>query len=63
MYIFVEVSGHNLEFSDMRFPYTMFTLQTSFKPLLLKVGGGGYNPLVEVAVNSKEENSQDFCPN
>ncbi len=25
-------------------------------------GGGGYNLLVEVAVNSKEENSEDFCP-
>ncbi len=36
----------------------MFTLQTSFKPLLLKGEGG--NPLVEVIVNSKEEN---FCPN
>ncbi len=39
----------------------MFTLQTSFKPLLLKRGGGG--PLVEVTVNSKEESSEDFCPN
>ncbi len=38
----------------------MFTLQTSFKPLL--VGGGGLNPLVDVTVNSKEENSKDFCP-
>ncbi len=40
-YNFVEVSGHNLEsseFSDLRFPYTMFTLQTSFKTLLLKRG-------------------------
>jgi hypothetical protein len=26
-------------------------------------GGGGGNPLVEVTVNSKEENSQDFLPN
>ncbi len=26
-------------------------------------GGGGYNPLVEVTVNSVEENSKDFCPN
>jgi hypothetical protein len=25
-------------------------------------GGGGVNPLVEVTVNSKEKNSQDFCP-
>ncbi len=42
----------------------MLILQTSFKPLLLGEGGGGrVNPLVEVTVNSKEENSQDFCPN
>jgi hypothetical protein len=34
----------------------MFALQTSFIPLLLK-GGGGINLLVEVTVNSKEENS------
>jgi hypothetical protein len=27
-------------FSDLRFPYKMFTLQTSFKPLLLGGGGG-----------------------
>jgi hypothetical protein len=36
----------------------MFKLQTSFKlfkPLLLKGGGG--DPLIEVSVNSKEENS------
>jgi hypothetical protein len=41
---------------------TMFALKTSFKPLLLK-GVGGVNPLVEVTVNIKEENSEDFCPN
>jgi hypothetical protein len=39
----------------------MFTLQPSFKPLLLK-GGGSKNPLVEVTVNSKKENSLDFYP-
>jgi hypothetical protein len=38
----------------------MFTLQTSFKPLLLK--GCDQDSLVEVTVNSKEENSEDFCP-
>jgi hypothetical protein len=38
----------------------MFTLQTGFKPLLLK--WGEYNPLVQVTVNSKEENSYDFVP-
>jgi hypothetical protein len=40
-YNFVEVSGHNLQFSDLRFLHTMFTLQTSFKSLLLGGGGGG----------------------
>jgi hypothetical protein len=42
----------------LRFPYTMFTLQTSFKPLLLK--GRGVNPLVEMTLNSKEDISEDF---
>ncbi len=33
---------HILEsFLDLRFPCTMFTLQTGFKPLLLEGGGGG----------------------
>jgi hypothetical protein len=40
----------------------MFTLQTSFNPLLLRWGGGGGDLLVEI-VNSKEETSQDVCPN
>jgi hypothetical protein len=37
----------------------MFTSQTSFKPLLLKGGGGGEDKilLVEVTMNSKEQNS------
>ncbi len=43
----------------MRFPYTMFTLQSSFT--FAKKGGG--DSLVEVTVNGKEENSSDFCPN
>jgi hypothetical protein len=30
---------------------------TSFKPLLLKGGGGGLSHLAEVTVSSKEENS------
>ncbi len=35
-----------------------------FKPLLAwgGVGGGGVNPLVEVTVNRKKENSSDFYP-
>jgi len=41
----------------------MITLHPSFKLLLLKERGEGVNPLVEVTVNSKKENSEDFCPN
>jgi hypothetical protein len=41
---------------------SMFTLQTRIKPLLLKGGGGRENLLVEVTVNSNEENSLDFFP-
>jgi hypothetical protein len=41
----------------------MFTLQTSSKLLLLGGEGGSKNPLVENTVNSKEENSQECCPN
>jgi hypothetical protein len=38
--------------------FTLQTTKTSFKPLLLKDGVvGEENPLVEVTVNSKEENS------
>ncbi len=37
----------------------MFTFQTTFA----QGGSEEYNPLVEVTVNSKEENSKDFCPN
>jgi hypothetical protein len=40
-------------------PYTIFALQTSVQPLF---GGGEKNPLVEVTVNCKVENSEDFCP-
>ncbi len=36
----VKVSGHNLESSQTRgFRIQLFTLQASFKPLLLKGGG------------------------
>ncbi len=40
---------------------TMFTLQTSFKPRLF--GGGGVNPLGEVTVDGKGENSSGVHPN
>jgi hypothetical protein len=47
----------------LRIPDTMFTLQTSFKPLLLGGGEGGGNLLVEVVtVNSKEETLKTFVP-
>jgi hypothetical protein len=46
--------GIILDFSDLRFTYTMFTLQISFKKHFLK--GWGSNQLVEVTVNNKEEN-------
>jgi hypothetical protein len=45
--------------------FTMFTLQTSFKSLLLE-GRGGWGAVTVsrgLTVNSKEENSSDFCPN
>ncbi len=56
----VEVSGHNLENSYKSWGFQIQCLHyktvSIFKPLLLK-GGGGANQLVEVTVNSKEENS------
>ncbi len=49
----------NLKVFRLEVLYTMFTqLQTTFAQ-----GDGEQNPLVEVTVNSKEENSEDFCPN
>jgi hypothetical protein len=56
--------GHNPEV--LRLEVAVYKVciknQFLFQPLLLKGGGGG-NPLVEVTVNSKEENSENFCPN
>jgi hypothetical protein len=37
--ILLRIPGIILRVSDLRFPYTIFTLQTSFYPLLLKEGG------------------------
>jgi hypothetical protein len=47
-YNFVEVSERNLEssFSDLRFPFKMFTLLSSFKPLLLKGEGAGVKSVI-----------------
>ncbi len=47
----MKVSGHILESSQLRFPYTIYItnqFQTTF------ARGGGGDPLVEVTVNSKE---------
>ncbi len=58
--------AYSWDFSGLRFPYTMFTSQTSFKPLLQ--GGGGWNPLVEVtlqtfvSIPSKNSASVRFAP-
>jgi hypothetical protein len=41
----------------------MFELKTNSKPLLLKGASKKSVCTVELTVNSKEENSQDFCPN
>jgi hypothetical protein len=50
--------GIILEVLRLEFSYKLFSLQTSFKPLLLKGGGGvGVKFVIEVIVNSKEENS------
>ncbi len=52
---FVEVSGHNLERSQ--------TEVSVYNVYITKQFSTQFNPLVEVTVNSKEENSKDFCPN
>ncbi len=54
MFNCVEVSGHNLEssHSSVYNVYITNLFQTTFAR-----GRGGVNLLVEVAVNSKEENS------
>ncbi len=46
----------------MRFPYIKFILPNQFQTTFVRGGGGG-DPFVEVTLNSKEENSEDFCPN
>jgi hypothetical protein len=44
--------------------YTVFTITNQFQTPLAQGGGGGVkNRLVQVTVNSNEENSYDFCPN
>ncbi len=49
----------------MRFPDTMFTIQNSFRPLLLNRGGGGGggNPLVKVTKNiARRKTLKAFIP-
>ncbi len=60
---FVEVSGHNLKLEV--FVYKVY-ITNQFQTTFARGGGGGVIPLVEVTVNSKEENSLgfgDFGPN
>ncbi len=39
-------------------------LHYKYKPILNHYcSGGGGVPLIKMTVNSKEENSEDFCPN
>jgi hypothetical protein len=53
-----------LFFLSVRLPYTMFTYITNeFQTTFCSRGEYIYIPLVEVTVNSKEENSEDFCSN
>ncbi len=49
----------------MRFPYKLFTLQTSFKPLLVREGGGGVKSISNdnAQLYSNEVNSYNLCPN
>ncbi len=50
------VSRHNLESSQ--------THEVSvYNVYVTNQFQGGVHPLVEVTVNSKEKNSEDFCPN
>ncbi len=49
-----------LEFSLYNF-YNINQFQTTFAQG--EWGGGGVRAAVEMIVNSKEENSEDFCPN
>jgi hypothetical protein len=38
-------------------------ITNQFETTFAHGGGGGVNFVVEVTLNSKEENSEDFCPN
>ncbi len=61
---FVEVSGHNF-LSSQTWGFCIQSL--NYKPVSIHFccggRGGGVKSVVEVTVNSKEENSKDFCPN
>ncbi len=50
----VDVSGHNLR---LEVSVCNAYIANQFQPTFPRGGGGGGDPLVEVAVNSKEENS------
>ncbi len=56
-----EVSGYNLQLRVLRLEVSVhnFNITNQF----CSRGGVSKNPLVEMTVNSKEENFYDFCPN
>jgi hypothetical protein len=49
----------------LRIEVSVYSVNTAnqFQTTLARVEGGGGRGLVEVTGNSKEENSEDFCPN
>ncbi len=55
----MEVAEHNLESSETGgfHVYIASQFQTTYAEK-----GGGVESVVEMTVNSKEENSNDFCP-
>ncbi len=68
-YNFIEVSGvsgHNLKSSQTWGILQNVNITNQFRTTSAREGGGGRkeeNRIVEVTVNSKEENSSDFWPN
>ncbi len=49
------------EFSDLRFPYIMSTLQTSFKPLLPKEWGRGGGSKIHISRGDCEYQGRNLC--
>ncbi len=58
----LEVSEYNVDIINPVSVYNVDITNPFFQNTFAQ-RGRGVNPLVEVTVNSKEENSEDFCPN